>query len=144
MRVCATMTSRRPRTPEEFGIGLLFRRIREAVVLGDVATGRIVLWNPAAKLLFGYTADEAIGQSLEQLMPEPFRTRHREGLARYRETGQGVLIEAGVPTEVPALTKHGETRTIELTLTEVDRAAGRRYSLAIIRDVTERKRAEGG
>lgn len=57
-------------TPEQFGIGRLFWRIREAVVVADAVSGRIVLWNPAAEALFGYRAAEAVGRSVELLIPD--------------------------------------------------------------------------
>ena len=48
--------------PEDVGIGQGFQYIRDAVVVGDTATGQIVLWNLVAEALLGYTADEIIGQ----------------------------------------------------------------------------------
>ena len=48
--------------PQDFGIGILFWSIRDAVIVVDAATGRIVLWSPAAESMFGYTPAEAIGQ----------------------------------------------------------------------------------
>src|SRR5207247_798817 len=77
--------------PRDLGIGRLFWTIREAVIVGDVEGGRIVLWNPAAEAIFGYTEAEAIGQPIEMLIPDDLRTRHRAGLARYRRTGRGAL-----------------------------------------------------
>jgi PAS domain S-box-containing protein len=130
-------------TPEDFGIGQLFCEIRDAVVVGDAETGRIVLWNPAAAALFGITAAEAVGLSIEILVPEPFRERHRAGLARFRETGGGSIIESGQTVELPALRRTGEQITIELTLSPIaaSRASGH-FVLAIIRDATERRLAE--
>src|SRR5712691_5847716 len=58
----------------DFSIGTLFDRLLDAVVIARLATGRIVLWTPAAEKLFGYTAAEAIGQSIEILMPTPIAT----------------------------------------------------------------------
>jgi PAS domain-containing protein len=84
-----------PLTPADLGIGRLFSEIRDAVVVGDATTGRIALWNPAAERLFGYTADEAIGHPIEMLMPHAVRERHRAGLAHYRSTGHGQLVDGG-------------------------------------------------
>ena len=47
--------------PEELGIGKLFERVRDAVVVAHAHTGRVVLWNPAATEVFGYTPSEALG-----------------------------------------------------------------------------------
>ena len=130
-------------TPEDFGFGQLFWEIRDAVVVGDAETGCIVLWNPAAADLFGIPVDEAIGLPIETLVPEALRERHRAGLAGFRETGGGSLLDAGQPVELPALRRTGEPITIELTLSPI--AASRipgRFVLAIIRDATTRKQAE--
>ncbi len=78
------MTRPVPVQPRDLGIGRLFERVRDAVIVADAATGTIVLWNPAAETLFGYTAAEVVGRSIELLVPERLRARHREGLARYR------------------------------------------------------------
>jgi PAS domain S-box-containing protein len=129
--------------PEDFGMGRLFWEIRDAVVVGDAETGRIVLWNPAAVALFGTTAAEAVGQSIEIIVPEPYRERHRAGLAQFRETRSGSIINSGQAVELPALRRTGEQITIELTLSPMttSRAPGR-FVLAVIRDATERKLAE--
>ena len=69
--------------------------------MGDAATGRVVLWNPAAERLFGYSADEMVGCSLELLVPAGMRERHRAGTARYAETGLGPLVDGGRPVQLP-------------------------------------------
>lgn len=129
--------------PLDFGIGQLFWRIPEAVIVGDAASGRIVLWNPAAETLFGYSTAEAVGMLIEALIPEHLKPRHRAGLAGYHATGRGSAIDSDVALELPARRKTGENLTIELTLSPIEAASvGPRFVLAIIRDVTERKRAE--
>ncbi len=50
--------------PEELGIGTLLGRIREAVIVADATTQRIVLWNPAATNIFGYSLSEALDEKL--------------------------------------------------------------------------------
>ncbi|MDQ4044844.1 MAG: ATP-binding protein [Chloroflexota bacterium] len=127
--------------PEDLGIGRLFWTMRDAVVVGEVSTGRIVLWNPAAERLFGWPAAAVLGSSIERLVPEYLRTEHRAGLARYAATGHGPLVDTGRPVELPALRRDGTEITIELTLTPlVDDAAGAQptYVLAFVRDATER------
>ena len=129
--------------PEDLGIGRLFWAIRDAVVVGDAASGRVELWSPSAELLFGYSASEAIGQPIEALIPAALRERHRAGLAHFASTGHGALIDAGAPVELPALHKSGETIVIELSLTPISHVTvPGRFVLAIIRDATIRKRAE--
>ncbi|HEV2108871.1 MAG TPA: PAS domain-containing protein, partial [Thermomicrobiales bacterium] len=107
--------------PEDLGIGVLFSAMRDAVVVGDAVSGRIVLWNPAAQRLFGYTAEQAVGQLLEILVPEALKPRHRAGLVRYAESGHGRLIDRDASVELPALGKGGAELTVELSLAPVTR-----------------------
>lgn len=134
----------RKHAPEEFGIGRLFSDIRDAIIVGNARTERIVLWNPCAESIFGYSEDEALQLYLHDLVPENLRPMHRTGLARYQETGGGNLIDSGSPVELPGIHKEGHEVPIELTLTAVPQAGpeGDRFALAIVRDVTERKAAE--
>src|SRR5690242_1287740 len=54
--------------PEHLGIGQLFWIVQEAAIAADADSGRIVLWNPAAEHLFGYSAAEVSGRCLEELL----------------------------------------------------------------------------
>ncbi len=54
--------------------------VREAVIVADAHTGRIVLWNPAATEIFGYPTSEALEMDVEALVPERLKERHRTGL----------------------------------------------------------------
>jgi PAS domain S-box-containing protein len=132
--------------PEELGLGTLFGRIREAVIVADATTQRIVLWNPAATNIFGYSISEALELNIEKLVPEPLKVQHRAGITRYAQTGHGPYIDSRKLLELPALTKSGEEIYVELSLSPIglvdDTNGGRRFVLAIIRDVTERKLAE--
>lgn len=125
--------------PADFGVGKLFDVIREAVVVADADTERIVMWNPAASAIFGYSLEEALSLPLHALVPEQLRSPHRRGIARYRETGHGPLIDQQTVLELPALHKDGHEIRIEFSLTPIDNlVTGGRYAMAIIRDVTER------
>lgn len=138
-----TKPPRRPLVPADLGIGALFARIREAVVVGDATTGLIVLWNPAAERIFGRTAADAVGQPLESLVPDALRGAHRAGLARYAASGTGTIIDNDRAVELPALRADGTTLHVELSLSALDPIPEvKRPVLAVIRDVTERKRAE--
>ncbi|MDP9375123.1 MAG: PAS domain S-box protein [Chloroflexota bacterium] len=129
--------------PHHLGIGRLFDRIQDAVVVVDVATERIVLWNPAATALFGYPLSAALGLPLERLVPPALRQRHLAGLAQYRATGRGAIIEGGVPVEVPALHQDGTEISVELSLSPLaDVEVDGSFVLAIIRDITARKHLE--
>src|SRR5918997_2189092 len=94
--------------PQDLGIGHLFEPMRDAVIVADAQTGRIVLWNPAATEIFGYSVSEALEMDVEELVPERLRERHRAGLARYRETGHGPYIDSSELLELPAVRKAGD------------------------------------
>lgn len=123
----------------ELGIGVLFDAVRDAIVISR-SDGIVAFWNPAAERMLGYSADEARGMNVDQLVPPEFLDRHHAGIARYRETGHGRLIDSGKPIEVPALRKDGQRIWVDLTLSRVDRE-GEPYAIAILRDVTDRVRA---
>lgn len=102
--------------------------------------GIIVEYNRAAVIVFGYSAAEAIGQRLDELIiPERYRDRHRKALAHYLETGEGNVI--GRRVEVHGQTKSGREIPVELTVLPIH--PGRSpYFTAYLRDITERKAAE--
>ena len=129
--------------PSALGFGRLFNQIRDAVIVADVDSGRIVLWNLGAMALFGYTVAEALELPLEALIPQKQRAQHQAGVARYRATGHGPLIDSSRPVEVPALQKTGTTIQVELMLSSIHgvQMSGRSV-LASLRDVTERRHAE--
>ncbi|MDQ4064507.1 MAG: PAS domain S-box protein, partial [Actinomycetota bacterium] len=81
---------------------------------------------------------------LHALVPEPLRDIHRRGIARYQETGGGNLIDGANPVELEALHREGHPIPVELTLTRIPETTheGDRFALAIIRDISDRKRAE--
>ncbi|QIN80084.1 PAS domain S-box protein [Rubrobacter marinus] len=132
--------------PQDLGIGKLFENVRDAVIVAEAGTGRIVLWNRAATEVFGYAPEEALGMSVEEVVPERLKERHRAGLSRYRDTGHGPYIDSYTVLDLPAVRKGGEEVSIELTLSPVEplpeSEAEGRFVLAVVRDVTERKRAE--
>jgi len=99
----------------------------------------IVTWNSGAESIFGYTAEDAIGQPLTILIPERYRKAHQEGLKRVRATGEKRII--GNTVELSGIHKTGREFPVELSLAswEID---GNVYFSAIIRNITERKRAE--
>src|SRR3954449_9259325 len=105
-------------------VGILFERLLDAVVIARLSTGRIVSWNPAAERLFGYTAQEVIGQPIEILMPEPISHVHRGGFERYLRTGHGLIIDAISPVEMPARTRNDDQIRVELSLSEIRNAEG--------------------
>jgi PAS domain S-box-containing protein len=133
--------------PEDLGFGRLFERVRDAVIVADASTQRIVLWNAAAARMFGYSVTEAMKMRVEALVPEPLKAAHRAGIARYAETGRGPYIDSDAPLDLPAVRKNGEEIKVEMSLSPARPVHGSdgdepEFVLAIIRDVTVRKRAE--
>jgi PAS domain S-box-containing protein len=144
--MCSVRAGERLR-PEDLGFGRLFERIRDAVIVADAKTQRIVLWNAAAAKMFGHSAPEALEMRVEELVPESLKDSHRIGITSYARTGHGRYIDSEAPLDLPAVRKDGQEIRVELSLSPIrpvhdvddDEA---RFVLAIIRDVTERKRAE--
>lgn len=110
----------------------------EAIISAD-SNGHILTWNNGARAIFGYTAEEVVGQPLTTLMPERYREAHQRGLAQMRATGESALM--GIVLELHGLRKDGREFPLELTLSTWTSVEGRFYG-GIIRDVTERQRAE--
>ena len=105
--------------PEDLGIGKLFERVRDAVIVADAATQQILLWNRAATEIFGYTLAEALRMRVEALIPEHLKGRHRKGIVRYGKTGHGVYIDSQTLLELPAVKKGGGEILIEMSLNPV-------------------------
>ncbi len=123
----------------------------DARILDDVAdaliyadrSGTITRWNRAATTLFGFTADEALGQSLDLIIPEHLREAHWKGFDAALESGTMKL--AGRPTLTRAQHKDGRKLYIEMTFALVKDAGGAVLgSAAMARDVTERVMRERG
>ena len=128
-------------TAEALGVGKLFWLTHEAVVGADLDSERIVLWNPSAERIFGYSAAEALGMALDRLVPDALRDAHHAGIRRFRNTGEARLV-GGPPVEVPAVAKDGSVRIVALSLTAIDSEGLERHVVAVVRDVTEQKAAE--
>ncbi|MBA2726256.1 MAG: PAS domain S-box protein, partial [Actinobacteria bacterium] len=128
-------------THEDFGFGKLFNVTREAVIVGDARSGRIVLWNPAAERLFGYKAEDALNMKIHDLVPEQFRGAHLAGLERYNRTASGDLIDSGTVVELPGLHKNGKLMDLEFVLSSLGHTdeAETPFVLATMRDITFRQ-----
>src|SRR5215204_1133304 len=110
--------------PQDLGIGRLFERIQDAVIVAVAKTQRIVLWNPAATNIFGYSASEALELRVEELVPEYLKDQHRRGFAHYPETGHAPYIYSHRPLELPAIRKGGKQVYVELPLSSIDPEGG--------------------
>ena len=119
-----------------------FRSVTESAIDAIISadhTGRIVSWNSAATRILGHTEAEAVGRTLELVIPEHYRELHRTGIARYTATGEAHVI--GKTVELSALTKAGLEIPVELSLSTWTVGADRYYT-GILRDLGERKAAE--
>lgn len=118
----------------------LVRSMGEAVVVTDGA-GAIVLWNAAAARIFGFTEAEALGNSLDLIIPERQRSRHWDGYMKTISSGQtryGTSL-----LRVPALHKDGRTLSIAFTVTLLKGPRGEVKGVgAVIRDETVRFQEE--
>ncbi|MGV7227163.1 MAG: PAS domain S-box protein [Nitrospirales bacterium] len=111
---------------------------QDAIILGD-QEGNILSWNEAAQNMFGYTAEEVVGNPLTLLMPHRYRQAHQQGLERIRATGEMRVV--GKMVELDGLRKGGEEFPIELSLSRSVETEEVFYC-GIIRDISERKLAE--
>ena len=113
----------------------LVNAIGDAIIMSD-AGGNITLWNPAAERMFGFTQSEALGNSLDLIIPERLRGRHWDGYHKTMATGE--TRYGNDVLRVPAVHKDGRTLSIAFTV-------GLLYGLqrevtgiaAVIRDVTQ-------
>ena len=109
----------------------------DAVVATD-RDGVIRHWNPGAERVFGHSAAEAVGQSLDLIIPENLRARHWEGYHHVMRTGQSRYGE-GELLAVPGLRKDGSRVSLEFTVAMIRNEAGEMVGIAaILRDVTKR------
>jgi len=112
--------------------------VPDAMIVID-PVGTIQSFSVAAERLFGYTADEAIGQNVRLLMPSPYHEQHDSYLERYLRTGERHII--GIRRIVVGRRKDGATFPIELSVGEV-RSGERCFFTGFVRDLTERQQAE--
>ena len=120
------------------GLGdALLNSASDAVIATD-REGRIIFWNPGAERIFGFTADEAVRQSLDLIIPENLRARHWAGYRHTMETGTS-RYGHGDLLSVPGLTRDGRRISVEFTIVmlrnERQEIAG---TVAVMRDVTKR------
>src|SRR5437764_6625853 len=86
----------------------------DAIIATD-RDGRITFWNPGAERIFGFTAEEAAGQSLDLIVPENLRARHWAGFRHTMETGTS-RYGHGDLLSVPGLTNDGGRIAVEFTI----------------------------
>jgi PAS domain S-box-containing protein len=109
----------------------------DAIVVAD-RDGIIRFWNPGAERIFGHTADETIGRSLDLIIPERLRERHWQGFRHTIATGHSRYGEGDL-LSVPALHKNGTTLSVEFTIVPLQDEQGAMLGMAaVMRDVTKR------
>jgi len=111
----------------------------DAIIAIDDAK-RIVLFNPAAEKMFCCPADEAMETSVERFIPQRFRVEYSTQLRRFAENGVDIRTLGGLGT-LWGLRATGEEFPIEASFSKVE-SGGQRFFTAVIRDITERHRAE--
>ena len=112
----------------------------EAVVVCD-ADGLIRLWNAGAQRVFGYSSSEAIGQSLDIIIPAKLRQRHWDGYHKTMATGETRYGDKLL--SVPASHQDGHRLSVEFSVALLAHHDGRIVGIsAIMREVTERRNDE--
>jgi PAS domain S-box-containing protein len=107
-------------------------------IIGSDSEGRITFWNPGAERIFGFSRAEAMGQSLDLIIPERLRERHWTGYMEVMRTGES-RYGHGDLLSVPASRKDGTRLSIEFTIVPLKDEAGAMTGMAaILRDVTAR------
>lgn len=113
----------------------LVEALGDAIVVAD-ASGAITLWNPAAQRLFGFTQAEALGNSLDLIVPERLRERHWDGFKKTMASGE--TRYAHDVLRVPAVHKDGRRLSIAFTVALLDGPQRKVTSIvAVIRDETQ-------
>lgn len=113
----------------------LLADVPDAVIYADRA-GTIRFWNAGAERIFGFSKFEAIGRSLDIIIPERLRQRHWDGYARMMQTGQS-RYGADELLSVPAVSKAGESLSIQFTVAPVRNNAGDLIGIvALLRNIT--------
>ena len=106
----------------------------DAVIVAD-ATGIIRFWNPAAETMFGHSREQALGATLDLIIPEKLRGTHWDGYHRVMETGKTKY--GGKTLSVPALRADGSRLSVSFTVSMLLDESGKPAGIgAIIRDVT--------
>jgi PAS domain S-box-containing protein len=102
--------------------------------------GHIVEFNPAAEEAFGYKKQDVIGEEMAALIiPERYRTQHREGIARFLETGEGPILNKRM--EIAAMRADGSEFPVELSIVPAD-VAPMPFFTGYLRDITDKRRTE--
>jgi PAS domain S-box-containing protein len=112
---------------------------QDAILMMD-PEGRVSYWNPAAERILGYTSAEAIGRNLHALIAPPrYHEAHCSAFPAFQRTGRGAAVKKTLDLE--ARRKDGAEIVVQLSLSAI-RIKGGWYAVGLLRDITDRKRAE--
>lgn len=147
MRALVSARSRAQSMAENMTQELRASETRTRTILNSVLDGIITInergvietFSPSAGKIFGYEAQEVIGENINMLMPEPYHSAHDSYLNNYLSTGLRKVI--GIGREVSGRRKDGSVFPMDLAVTEMIQN-GQRMFTGIVRDITERKRGE--
>jgi PAS domain S-box-containing protein len=122
--------------PQQFAERLV-SGMSDAIVYAD-AQGAIRFWNRGATRIFGFAQEEAVGRSLDIIIPERLRERHWHGFRETIRTGQSRYGEGQI-LSVPAMRKNGERISVEFTIVPFSDDSGQMIGIAaVMRDATAR------
>lgn len=127
-----------PKTVSEIRLDSLLNTAVDGIILID-DTMRILVFNSACERLFGYAAEEVIGENVSMLMPRDYAQEHDEYVNHYMETGERRII--GIGREVRGQHRDGSDFPLELSVGEALTPAGRQF-VGIVRDLRPRKAVE--
>jgi PAS domain S-box-containing protein len=120
----------------DIDLNALVSAIGDAIVVSD-REGKVIVWNPAAERMFGFSEAEALGQSMDMIIPERLRKRHWEGFDKSMETG--TTRYGHDVLRVPAVDKAGRAMSIAFTVAMLFGPDGKVSAIAsVIRDETSR------
>jgi PAS domain S-box-containing protein len=109
----------------------------DAIIAAD-KEGAIFFWNPGAERIFGHTSGEALGRSLDIIIPTRLRQRHWDGYRKVMVSGESRYGHGDV-LAVPGIAKDGRRISVEFTIIPLRARTGELLGLAaIMRDVTKR------
>jgi PAS domain S-box-containing protein len=146
-RALARRMEREVREKERYHTSLRDAEARTRAIIDTAADGIITInargiiesFNPAAERIFGYDADSVVGKDVRMLMPSPYREQYDAHLARYMTTGR--METVGISRQVEGQRKDGAVFPMDITVSSV-LVGGETLFTGIVRDITERKRAE--
>ncbi|MEA2087501.1 MAG: HD-GYP domain-containing protein [Candidatus Caldatribacteriota bacterium] len=134
-----------PATTYTFELTKGFKKVAsvltDAVIIAD-EEGRIVFWNKAAEKIYGYSSEETLGRLLTSItIPPEYHEAFKKGFAHFKKFGEGPIIEKTL--EFNSKKKDGTRLPIEMSLSSLDIKSNKKWhSVAIIRDISERKKTE--